>query len=279
MKYLRNIGILLLAAAMLLTTAACGTQDSDPKPDVTAAPVAEITPEPATPEPATPEPATPEPVTPEPEEPTPEAPVDVTGEWYNGYYGILQILKLNADGTYETRSPEVSDEAITGTWELQDGKIVLDGGWLYDPMVVEGETLVWNDLLDNQIVYTREKPDTGYTAGDPVTDLNDSAFLGTWNAKYITDGSGITFSLEALGMQMTIRINGDELVLETQGMDEEPKQLHLPYTIADGILTFRVDEDGTETVVHLTMQTDGNLAMTMEGEENESVIYILVPAE
>lgn len=259
---------MLLVAAMAMASFACTA--SKPEVQPTVAPVADETAAPVADETPVPEQNTPAP------EPDVQPTIDVTGDWYSDFYGILQVLTLNANGTYAMLSPEISDEAITGSWEMQDGAIVLDSGMLYQPITIENDTLVWTDLLSNRIVFTREQPETGYTSTDPVTDLNDSAFLGVWDAKFIADASGIALSTEALGIVLTLSINADEIVFD-MNTGNGPEQLKIPYTIENGVLTFTMTHEGESTVVHLTMQSDGNLAMTMEGEENAGIKYILAP--
>lgn len=258
MKTLRNITALLLIAALTLCALACTAKNEPTQP--TAAPV--VTEAPAAPTDAPKASATEEPVSvPDPE------PLDVTGDWYTAFYGTLQILTLNSDGTYEMLSPEITDEGTAGTWELQEDKIILDGGWLYDPMVIENGTLVWNDLLSNEIVYTREKPEnTGYTPANPVEVTDNSVFYGAWKAEYITDTAHtVTFSASAFGLDLIIRIDENTLAMTNEGEEQA-----LSYTVENGVLTFTVD--GTEA--YLTPLDDGTLAMTVAGED---ALYIFVP--
>ncbi len=285
MKHLKPILGLLLALALLLGTVACTADKPKEQAEATDAPaqptdapeVEAYTPDPETIVPDSPTDAPEEKPTPEPSADVPDAPeVDITGEWYSNYYGVLQVFAFNADGTYTLTYPEIDDAVVTGAWVLDGDTVVLDEGAYYEPLKVQDGKLIWKDVISDAVPFTREKPEDVPVPDVPVVPTDNSAFYGVWKAEYITDTANtIRLSADSIGLNLVLRIDEVSVVME---VDEDPEQtLTLPYTVENGVLTFTIDADGVPTGTHLVLLADGTLQMTMDGEENADTIYILVP--
>ena len=140
---------LLLAAAMLLTLAACGGAAAPAQPETsvsavpeTPAPAPEATPE-AVPEPA-PEASAEEPPASAEEEPEAAPPEDVTGTYHfdesamNGAFTVSWTLELRADGTYTIteENPFMGTLSYEGEYTYGDG-VVTTGPFEGEPPVAD----------------------------------------------------------------------------------------------------------------------------------------------
>ena len=115
MKPLKIIGTFLLVLAMTLGAVACTNTEIPQNSDLTAAPVTQSEPE---------QPAE-QPVEQPAEQPEQTAFV-YEGVWYTNFYGILQVLTLQEDGSYTLVSPDLSPEGTVGSWTVgEDGSVSL----------------------------------------------------------------------------------------------------------------------------------------------------------
>lgn len=83
-------------------------------------------------------------------------PIDVSGDRYTAFLWQRQIITFRGDGTYEMLSPEITVKSTIEAQELRENKIILDGGRLYDPIVVENRLVMTNDNEEQALSYTVE---------------------------------------------------------------------------------------------------------------------------
>ncbi len=132
---MKKIIVIFLTLALILALAGCGKAEA-PAPEETAAPEA-------------PPPAE---IVPEPEMESEPRPEDAfAGAWYGLVRGLAVCLELRADSGYTLRLPP--EEPQSGTWELRDGFILLDGD---EPAALSagGDKLSW----PGGVCLSREEP-------------------------------------------------------------------------------------------------------------------------
>ena len=184
--------------------------------------------------------------------------VPLTGTWYADLQGVPVEMELSEDGSYSICIPGQDPE--TGTWELRNGTICLNGS--RDPeFSVIGEKLTWNGVYS---FFSREKM-TIYDPAEVIREVQTEFTDGYWKSLYV-NVDGTVCLASALDDKTDLYVEGtatilggpvfhdvqvkmekteDGLVCQTDGMTV------LLQTQTDGFLRMTLSQDGTETVWYL----------------------------
>ena len=281
MKPLKIIGTFLLVLAMTLGAVACTNTEIPQNSDPTAAPVTQSEPEQPAEQPVE-QPA--EQPAEQPVEQPAEQPIEQPAEqpeqtafvyegvWYTNFYGILQVLTLQEDGSYTLVSPDLSPEGTVGSWTVgEDGSVSLT--FSFDGKLVPTEDRL---VREDGAVFTREKPEPKYTASETVNADEAKSFYGNWRMKFLVyDGVTGAFTAESFGLNLTMSVDAEAVAFSGDSVTEFTNEKHA-YSFADGAITFSVTVDGKPAETHLRLQEDGNISMTIDGD-TEGVSYIFAP--
>lgn len=204
--------------------------------------------------------------------------VEITGTWYLNEIGEGDVfLHPSAIGkemslTFNEDHTAVMDESGTqanGSWDLQDGRVVLtfaDSSLYFD---IKGNDMVMQvDTVS--MIFGKEKLSSEVMMFAPGAINAEAAmedYNGTWNA-VLADMLGMQLPVADMGMTMQITVeDGNITVLNGQG--EEASEAHGAAVVQNGTLIVLVDGD-TEAVpfqLHesglMSMRTDigGGLIM------------------
>ena len=183
------------------------------------------------------------------------------GEWYAGYEGLALTLTLTEDGSYTLHFPGQDDQA--GAWALTDGEIILDEQEANALLPVD-DTLLWESA---DLLFTREMPET-YVPGEDDTGAEVGDFDGYWRSHFVAVGDG-TMLASALGENTDVFVEGAHVALGGPLFGD----VFVDMELRNGSLCYE-----TESLsVTLTLQRDGFLRLTVNGEE-PITIYLLPAA-
>ena len=184
----------------------------------------------------------------------------ILGDWYGSYAGLTLIFTLAEDGSYALSAP--GNTALTGSWFLQDGVVLLDGNEENTLLPIDGALRF--DALG--ILLTREQP-KAYVPAELVGETREGDFDGLWRARYVALGQG-TVLAEALGDDAFVYIEGTNVAL---GGARFGNVIRVFAYENDAL---QLEEDGRTVTIEL--QEDGYLRLT-DVEEVSETIY-LAPA-
>ena len=200
----------------------------------------------------------------EPEEITEDAAGTVqmlVGMWYADLNGIPAEMELAEGGNYTMTIS--GNEPQTGSWELSEGFLFLDGSAEPD-FSVTGDVLFWYEAYT---IFTRE-PIQPCTPGAVLTNVPADCFGGYWKCQYV-DVEGRAFPASAVSDRTDLYVEGTTVILGgPEFLDAQVKMEE-----KDGMLSCAVDGAS----VRLQLQEDGylRLTLTLDGDE---LIWYLLPA-
>ena len=188
--------------------------------------------------------------------------VPQTGTWYADLQGVPVEMELSEDGTYSICIPGQDPE--TGTWELRNGTISLDGS--RDPeFSVIGEKLAWNGAYT---FFSREK----MTIYDPVEVIREAPTEfadGYWKSLYI-NVDGTVCLASAVNDKTDLYVEGTAAILG--GPVFHDVQVKMEKT-EDGLIC---QTDGMSVLLQL--QADGFLRLTVAGTDTAPQTWYLLRA-
>ena len=184
------------------------------------------------------------------------------GDWYADADGMPMRLRLNADGTFELSQP---GEISNGSWEQEDGIIILDGAEAYPLELIGDDTLVPEGA---DLLFTRDEPET-YIPEEPVPDAEPGWFAGYWESIY-ADVGGTPVPAWIIGDNTDVYFNGTLAVLGGKRFGD----IYWNFAFADGAMSATLEDGRTVT---FSFQQDSLLRMTITGSEEETVLW-LTPA-
>mgnify|MGYP002626223300 CR=1 FL=1 len=187
---------------------------------------------------------------------------EVTVEtWYGVSSGLELTLALSSDGTYTLNQ---GGESKSGTWELKDSLIALDGEEEGSLFKVNG-LLAWPAL---GLYLSTEKPEYGaYVPADVIRDgVTAELFDGYWQSAYV-DAAGAILSADDLGDKTDIFIEAPRAALGGPLFGD----VTVDMSFADGALTWTAEN----VSVKLQLQSDGLLRMTLTAPDNDMTLYLL----
>lgn len=214
---------------------------------------------------------------------------DVLGDWYGSMFGITLTLTLAEDGTYTMVVPTDPDDPSTGTWELKEGKVYMDGDE-ESPMVFDGNTLtIPGDEPGMEMTFTRE-PVEAFTPAEPKTDASQEEYQGGWLAQQVSM-FGMTLNTLDAGMDFAVVIDGSNASISSTAMGVD--EADVPFTFKDGALVIDSEtlsalaslagqEDLAEDIeagaaVALQLLQDGTMSASLSFA-GESVVFYMNPA-
>ena len=174
----------------------------------------------------------------------------ILGDWYSEFAGIVITLALSEDGMYMLNAP--GNESKTGTWELIEGLLVLDGDEKA-PLLPVGDGLRWTAL---SMVFVREQPDT-YIPAEPFAEAKTGNFDGYWKSYYTASGDGTVLS-SAIKEDTELYIEGTKLAVNGSLFGLAMYDC----TVENGVLTFVTDKG----IVTLQLLRDNYLKLTLSGD-------------
>lgn len=189
---------------------------------------------------------------------------DVTGTWYADMYGKVLTLNVSEGGIYNM---EMTDEAMIGTWALEDGKLYIDQG-------TSGEKVFDYDAaaqtLDGEGSLFTRKSIKAFKPGKAVAAAVED-FTGNWIATKV-DSSDAALPLDTAKFYMNAAIEGTKVIL-TIGADKEVKEGEAVF--ADGILTLTIPAaNAQESIYTITMLKNDMLSITTELAAGPATFYL-----
>ncbi len=192
----------------------------------------------------------------------------INGTWYGEMFGLPMELNLKEDNTYEMTIAGAMEDAETGTWELKDNVLYMDGDESMG-LTFDGESLKGGSE-GLELNFTREEPET-FTPANPVKDAKLEDFAGDWEADNISY-QGIILSGEAIGMDLKVTIDGTTVKMNSVFMEMEDEEGE--YEFKDGKLTAS-DGEGEEAIEStIELLEDGTIALTMKDSEQNMTFYM-----
>ncbi len=201
------------------------------------------------------------------------AAVDVTGTWYISMYGMNIVLELNADGTY------AMDMSATGVEEPENGTYAFDGANITMDPGGEAETVIPYDAETNSfsaegMTITRE-PAAAFEAAPAVAITDIAQIAGNWKADMVV-AFGMTLPVADAGMDLTVTVTGDNVVMNLDFLGEE--KLDLTGEVKDGAVVCVVAATDTtsESIYTINLLEDGTAAASFD-MLGETIIFYLSP--
>ena len=185
---------------------------------------------------------------------------DITGSWYTDMYGKILTLNISEGGIYNM---EVLDEAMIGTWVLEENTLYIDKGtageksFSYD---AAAQTLEQDGNMFTRKEGKAFKP--GKTAAAVLED-----FTGSWTATK-ADTTGALLPYNPAQFCMEAAFEGTKVSL-TIGAEKEVQEGEAVF--ADGVLTLATAEGGVYTIVKMK---DGLIRISAELESGPAVFYM-----
>ncbi len=171
------------------------------------------------------------------------------GAWYADLNGVAVTLTLAPDGTYTLEAPALPELSRTGTWELLDGFVYMDGEE-NTILSYNGQTLTREDP---DLRFSREPVKT-YTPAELYAEIPLPEFGGAWQTSYVIRNGCALLTYD----DMLIYIEETRALLKGGPFGYRIVDL----TFENGALAFADDE----IAVRLEMQQDGFLRLTVERE-------------
>ena len=185
----------------------------------------------------------------------------LSGAWYTDLSGVPVEMNLGEDGAYTIQIPGYVPE--TGTWELRDGFIYLDGSAVPEFNVM-ADKLLWSAAFT---FFSREKTDT-YLPAEVVAEIPVEIFGGYWKSVYV-DVDGAAYPASALNDKTDLYVEGTSAILGGPVFhDAQVKMKNV-----NGALVCEVEGAS----VKLEIQQDGFLRLTLSFD-GEGMIWYLLPA-
>ena len=185
---------------------------------------------------------------------------DATGVWYADTDVAAVTLTLSPDGTYTLDFPAMPEFCKSGTWELRDGFVYMDGDER-TPLSFSGTALT---RADADLSFIREPVET-YAAADPQPDASADLFDGLWRSAYVMQN----------GYVLPADQDDDTLVYieETKAILKGGPFRYILTDLAfeNGAMTYTADD----LSACLEFQQDGYLRLTVE-KDGESETRILI---
>lgn len=187
---------------------------------------------------------------------------NVTGAWYSDMYTNVLTMDIDEGGIY---TMELMDEAMIGTWVLEDNILYLDKG-------TAGEKTLNYDadaqtLEQNGFSLTRKKV-KAFKPGKTIN-ADIEAFSGSWIATK-ADLSDAALPLNPAGFYMNAVIDDAHVIL-TETDDKVVKEGEAVF--ADGALRLTVpaaNESGNDSVYTITMLKSGMISI----DDGSTVFYL-----
>jgi len=181
---------------------------------------------------------------------------DITGAWYSDMYCKVLSLNINEGGIY---TMELKDDAMIGTWVLEDGILYLDKG-------TAGETALNYDtdaqtLGHNGFLLTRKKIKDFKPGKTAKADIED--FTGSWTIAK-ADISDAVLPLNLADFYMNAVIDGEHVIL-TETDDKVVKEGEAVF--ADKALQLTIpaaDASGKDSVYTITMLKSGMICIATD---------------
>ena len=178
----------------------------------------------------------------------------VTGAWYSDMYFDVLTVEINDGGIYNM---EFKDEAMIGTWVLEDNVLYLDKGTAGEMTLsydADAQTLGMNDFS-----FARKKIKTFKPGKTVKADIED--FAGSWTATK-ADVAVAVLPLDPAGYYMNAVIDGEHVIL-TETADKVIKEGKAVFDKGALHLTIpAADESGKESVYSITMLKKGMICIS-----------------
>ena len=248
-KILQRLACVILILA--LASAFAGCRSSEPVSEESSR-IQEPSSQPSAPEESIPE---------KPELPPDRVPEKgLYGKWYCSHDGMPVCLELGEDGAYKMT---VGGAEKTGTWELADGDVVLDGDTDSPMAVIENERILWPGAGE---AFRREE----IKAWIPAPAVTENIELGMF------DGYWVSWYVETNGTCLPASVAGDnsELIIDAGrvamggGMFGD---IVVDFTFGDGVLSY----ENSKAKVVIAMQEDATLRCTVTGADSEMILYMM----
>ena len=185
---------------------------------------------------------------------------DAAGVWYADTDVAAVTLTLSPDGTYTLDFPAMPEFCKSGTWELRDGFVYMDGDER-TPLSFSGTALT---RADAGLSFTREPVET-YAAADPLAEATADLFDGLWSSAYVMQN----------GYVLPADQDDDTLVYieETKAILKGGPFRYILTDLAfeNGAMTYTAED----LYAYLELQQDGYLRLTVE-KDGESGTRILI---
>ena len=210
---------------------------------------------------------------------------DVTGDWYlktmkqgeteydAGSIGYNISMTLNADGTGTMLTP-TSEEPLSGSWTLEDGKITIT----FDNSPIEGTVADGAISLaegEQTMIFTRE-------AGQAIqlAEVNPAAaaeeYEGDWTVKYVgIAGMTIDASLSPEPMPSANITDGGLKFVGEGSLGQMFGENALPLTYADGAMSFSLTMGETSIEIKAEMLQDGMMALSVIMGDTVTSLYFV----
>lgn len=185
---------------------------------------------------------------------------DATGDWYGNLDGVPLKMTLGADRTYVVSIPGYEPE--TGSWEEQDGYILLNGSETPECRMI-GDNLFVYGLVD---FFCREQQDV-YSPAAPTAEIPTEAWRGYWVSAYV-DVDGTAYPSSLLNDKTDLYVEGTSAILGGPALQD----IRVKMESSDGALKYETEG----AAVTLQMQEDGFLRMTLTVDEENLVWYLLL---
>ena len=186
----------------------------------------------------------------------------LSGTWYTDMSGVPMEMNLGEDGAYTIQI--LGSEPETGTWELRDGFIYLNGS-ASPEFNVMADKLLWSDAFT---LFTREKNEL-YQPADELSEIPADFFRGYWKA-FCVDVDGSACLASALNDTTDLYVEGNSMILGGPLFGDLPVKAES----TDGALVCTAEG----ITVTLRMQQDGFLRMTMDTGEETMTWYLAAVA-
>lgn len=183
--------------------------------------------------------------------------------------GIEMAITLYTDNTASFAQGE---DALTGTWtEQEDGSVMADfgedGGQILLVANEDGTVTGFDPASDMSITLSPEAP-TAAEMPEAVAADDISAFDGTWTLSLIS-AFGYNLSVEAamdqgLGEMLGASADNLDIVIDNGAVSVFGQEA-LPFTFADGALTFSLGDEELNLDQTVVLCDDGSLKYTMMG--------------
>ncbi len=186
------------------------------------------------------------------------------GDWYGEANGLPVHLVLGEDGAFTISVP--TQAPVSGTWEFNDGFVVIGGDEDNPINYVNDSLMVWTN---GGIFFTREAPEA-YVPGKPWTDAPVILYSDYWKAAY-AEVAGTLVSAAALEDETDLYVEGHSAVLGGPILGDVIIRLEEQ----DGVLATTDDSAPAATLV---LQQDGLLRLTVTGSETAPQTWYLMRA-
>ena len=206
------------------------------------------------------------------------------GLWYAMIEGVPMTLELRRDGAYTmtmgvvslqedgtVSAAAASEDALEGTWTLEDGLIYLDGEEEAS-FEMRNSMLYWFATGD---FFTAEAPQL-YQPADLRKDAKTGDFDGYWVSAF-AGIDGLVLNADVIDDNTDIYIEGENVALGGDIFGDDTAK----FTLADGLMSY-TDGTGNEKItVTLGLQEDGYLRLVFIGGDNKPLTLYLsrIPSE